>query len=168
MGDGWIGTSGRCLQAEWSNKEYAKYVSDELGWVCGDINERTNREGVYQISTVSCEYIEETFEPWRKSGEKRWDIRRDLTPTALQHLYACDGSLKVREKRRPAATIGIENESDRAVEIAEWIHESGFPKPSVHSSQSGTSLYFGADDTPELLSEFEPVPGYEYKWTFEK
>lgn len=162
MGDGWIGTSGRCVQAEWACEEYAKYISNKLGWACGEVKERNNRSEIYQISTVSCDAIEEMVSGWKINSEKRWDISDKLSKIAFANLYACDGSLKMRDGRKSAATIRMDNESDRANEIAEWISKSGFPKPNVQCD--GNVLYFTTSDTPKLLSMIKPVSGYEYKW----
>jgi len=97
MSDGWVGTSGRCLQAEWANKKYAKYVSDELEWLCDGVQKRSNRD-IWQLSTVSCDYIENNFS-WYSSGQKRWPLNKKLTDDTLKHLYAGDGHLKQREGR---------------------------------------------------------------------
>lgn len=164
MGDGWVGTSGRVIQAEWACEEYAEYISDELGWVCGDVKERENRNEIYQVNTISHRDIEDVFSPWYSSGSKIWDTSKPLTETAMRHLYACDGHLKVGENRTPAAVITCNNEEDRIESVADWVGNSGFPRPTVHNSSGGTCLYFTTDDTPELLSMIDTVDGYEYKW----
>jgi hypothetical protein len=164
MGDGWVSSSGRAIQAEWANKKYPQYISKELGWVSGDVKERPDRNGIYQLNTISYDQIETTFSKWYKSGEKMWDTSYDLTNEAMRHLYACDGSLKVREGRKSAATIGCANERDRIKRVIEWIDKSGFPRPTSHISNYGVELYFSTDDTPKLLNMFDPVNGYEYKW----
>lgn len=164
MGDAWVGTSGRCIQSEWKSEEYAKYISKELGWVCGDVKERSNRDNIYQISTVSCDYIEDNFSSWYDSGKKKWNLDIELSDIALSNLYACDGHLKAYGDSSPAAIICCSNESVRLGEIADWIAESGFPKPTPHYSDGSDRLYFPTDDTPKLLNMIDSVDGYEYKW----
>jgi len=163
MSDGWLGSSNRCIQAEWKNEEYTKFVNEELGWVCSSVKQRKYRDSIWQLCTISLDYIENNFN-WYSEGQKRWPLSEPMTDTALAHLYAGDGHLKERDKREPAVVICCDNEADRLYKIAEWINNSGYPKPTPHVSENSSRLYFGTEETYEMLNSIEPIVGYEYKW----
>lgn len=184
MGDGTMDRGGRHprLTVEMTNQAFLEWVDGRLDWLSTGVAEHLTAEekvekakddphinvinednynDTYRLRTRSHKELGE-FAEWYDSGHKTFPDDLTLTPMVTKMWYVCDGSLCLSQTSvNPSIYIYSTNESEEGNKIEQYFEGVGF-----EAKVSGESIYFGVDDTAEMLEWMGEVPsGFEYKWT---
>lgn len=172
LGDGYLAGKHRDnpnLAVQGTNYEFLSWVSDELGWLCGEPN-KTHEAGYdgwdsKDLYAITCYNHDELSDyNWYSGGSgKRFPDVVELTPTVLKVWYAGDGGLTWANRNSGVrASITAKSEIDRIDEIVGWFEKQlGLNPAHIAKGQ----IRFSVGETEELLSYMgEEVPGFGYKW----
>lgn len=160
MGDGHIRNDGM-FEVAVTEKQYLNYLENLLPeWFITDsgvsmvISETSDDGHIWRLRSVCCDEMKEMRKNWYSGPEKVFPLNElELNERILTHWYVCDGGLDGRG--RPS----IYSSNESTSELAEWFSNSGYDV-----CFDNRSVRFNKDGAERLMSEIEPVPGYEYKF----
>lgn len=184
LGDGSMHTNCGHFECGLVNKTFLQWLSCELGWLVNNLSmqqtaiksAKNTRETLgrntqpsdaldyYLLRTRSHPSLQQFIE-WYNTGEIVFPTNIELTPTILRMWYISDGGLHWGNKK-PIVELNSVNEANRPEAIENMLGCAGF---TINHKKGSEHFYIPHCEIDEFFDFMgnEPVPGFEYKWTYE-
>lgn len=178
MGDACVNDNGGnpCLKVSVTQKDYLEHLHQIYGAMsrgvefdrsAEELAEQNSERGfsttvnvdnyndVYMWHTVNHPELDE-FREWYSDNGKKFPQSLELTPTAVKHWFACDGTLS------HGRYIQIYTANGQKDMLADKFSSSFGINPNTKAEYY---LYFTKEQTEQIFDIIgSPLPGFEYKW----